>query len=217
MDRPTLPTPSYSHLSQYKDVYEPAEDSFLLMDALEKEKEFLQQLRPLICLEIGSGSGAVITFVASLLHSPAFYWATDVNPSACICTKKTLAQNGVTRFDVTAADLVSPMRQCLQGKVDLLIFNPPYVVTPSEEVGLGGITATWAGGKLGREVTDKLLPYVPHLLSESGVFYLIVLPENQPVNGPPNKELCIKYFSIKNFERTQHLMMTSAVFWMKEV
>ncbi len=32
--------------------------------------------------------------------------ATDVNPSACNCTKKTLSQNGVTKFDVTAADLV---------------------------------------------------------------------------------------------------------------
>ena len=93
------PTPSFSHLtsSDYQNVYEPAEDSFLLMDALEKESNFLKSMRfalhtpsqftsfqhslinslanrPLICAEIGSGSGAVVTFLATLLQSPSFYW-----------------------------------------------------------------------------------------------------------------------------------------------
>ena len=46
------PTPSLSHLTSthYQDVYEPAEDSFLLMDALEKEKDELEKLRCTLCV-----------------------------------------------------------------------------------------------------------------------------------------------------------------------
>ena len=65
------PTPSLTHLtpSHYREVYEPAEDSFLLMDALEKDSKTLRQLRhvceDLICL-------LVCTF-ASSIHMAHFH------------------------------------------------------------------------------------------------------------------------------------------------
>lgn len=43
----SYPTPIYSHAGRghFQDVYEPAEDSFLLIDALEKDAKSLKLMR----------------------------------------------------------------------------------------------------------------------------------------------------------------------------
>ncbi|MEE6480427.1 hypothetical protein FKM82_012567 [Ascaphus truei] len=106
---------------------------------------------------------------------------TDINPSAASCTLETARTNKV-HIDPIITDLVKGLLPRLQGQVDLLVFNPPYVVTPPEEVGSHGIEAAWAGGKIGREVMDRLFPLVPKLLSDTGLFYLLALKENNPGN-----------------------------------
>lgn len=177
----SFPTPSFAHPRQedYQNVYEPAEDTFLMMDALEKDADFLRKRRPLLCVEIGSGSGALITFLASILGPFTHYIATDINPIAAQCTSQTAKQNGVSICCVIT-DLVECLIPQILGKVDVLIFNPPYVVTPSEEVGSHNIEASWAGGKEGREVMNRLFPLVFTLLSNSGCFYLVTVAENKP-------------------------------------
>jgi release factor glutamine methyltransferase len=62
----------------------------------------------------------------------------------------------------------------------LLLFNPPYVPTPEEEVERGGIAAAWAGGWKGRRVIDRLIPLVPELLSENGEMLMVTVPDNDP-------------------------------------
>ncbi|NXG51723.1 HEMK2 methyltransferase, partial [Psilopogon haemacephalus] len=173
---PALPTPRYEPLG---DVYEPAEDTFLLLDALEQDTARLQQARVEICLEIGSGSGVVSAFLASIIGSSALYLCTDINPRAAHCTLETALLNNV-HLQPIITDLVQGLSPRLNGKVDLLIFNPPYVVTPSEEVESHGIEASWAGGIKGREVMDRVFPLVPDLLSPGGLFYLVTIKENDP-------------------------------------
>lgn len=53
-------------------VYEAAEDSFLLLDALEENIKACVK-KPLICLEVGTGSGAIIVALKKALGS------------ACVC------------------------------------------------------------------------------------------------------------------------------------
>ncbi|TYZ67120.1 hypothetical protein PybrP1_005377 [[Pythium] brassicae (nom. inval.)] len=169
------------------DVYEPAEDTFLFLDALQDELPFLAALDPATAMrEAMCGSGAVFVYLANALQSAsgggprAMFFATDVNPLAARVAHNTATINGVQAFDIVRTDLVSCCEQRLQHKVDVLLFNPPYVPTPSEEVGSTGIEAAWAGGRHGREVIDRLLPKLKELLAPAGVFYMVVVVENKP-------------------------------------
>ncbi|KAM6290205.1 methyltransferase N6AMT1 [Porphyrio hochstetteri] len=183
MAAPALPTPRYDHVGPhgpFRDVYEPAEDTFLLLDALEQDAARLRQAGIEICLEIGSGSGVVSAFLASsVIGSNTLYICTDINPMAAYCTQETALLNNV-HLQPVITDLVKGLSPRLNGTVDLLLFNPPYVVTPSEEVESHGIEASWAGGKKGREVMDRVFPLVPDLLSPGGLFYLVTIKENNP-------------------------------------
>jgi release factor glutamine methyltransferase len=82
MSKETIPTPDYSHLSSrdFEFVYEPAEDSFLLLDAIESEIETIHKLNPTICVEIGPGSGIISAGIGSVLKSASYVIACDINP-----------------------------------------------------------------------------------------------------------------------------------------
>lgn len=159
-------------------VYEPSEDSFLLIDSLEADFGSLKKSRPKFCMEIGSGSGVVITALALAARDkwPAFFIAIDINPEACRVTKNTSVING-TNIEIIQMDLISAIHT--RSVFDVIIFNPPYVVTDSIEVNDKRlIRRTWAGGKNGREVMDRLFPYIPDLLADNGTFYLLAIKEN---------------------------------------
>ncbi|KAI7837658.1 hypothetical protein COHA_008520 [Chlorella ohadii] len=168
----------------HRDVYEPAEDSFALVDALVAHREAWRERPPRLCLEVGCGSGYVICSLALLLRElgiAAQLLATDINPQAAAATRATLAAHEVAqRVDVLLCDLASALLPAVEGQVDLLVFNPPYVPTPDEEVSRGGIAAAWAGGARGRRVTDRLLPLLPRLLSPRGEAFLVAVHENDP-------------------------------------
>ncbi|CAH0401175.1 unnamed protein product [Chilo suppressalis] len=155
------------------------EDSFLLIDALEKDLNYLKEKNPTFCLEVGSGSGIVITAV-SMAFPETFCLCTDINKRACIMSKSTADHNNAL-LDSVNMNLIDSF---INNKFDLIIFNPPYVVTESGECGSKDLVASWAGGKNGREVTDKLLDMIPKKLAEDGVFYLLLIEENIP------KEVC---------------------------
>ncbi|OQV23499.1 putative HemK methyltransferase family member 2 [Hypsibius exemplaris] len=179
-------TPRTGHLSEarFESVYEPVEDSFLFLDALELNWEFITKLKPSICLEIGCGSGIISTFICQNLHglSECFMLCVDINPSAVQATQATFAGN-INRksavFDTVLGNLATGLLPVSHGTVDLILFNPPYVVTTTEELETGDLASkAWAGGVNGREVLDKFFPQAVELLSRDGAMYCVALKEN---------------------------------------
>ena len=175
-------------VSSHQEVYEPCDDSFALVDALLADRMKLLEHRPAVCMEIGCGSGYVITSLALMLRQDGLgvhYIATDMNPHAVMGTRETLEAHGV-HADLINTDIASGLEKRLAGLVDVMVVNPPYVPTPEDEVGAEGITASWAGGENGRSVIDRILPVVDHLLSEKGWLYLVTLTANNPA------EICLQ-------------------------
>src|SRR6187402_1766004 len=102
-----LPTPSTSHVA-FERIYEPAEDSYLLLDTLSShdEKAFLRKRfsdtdtdidtpSPLV-VEVGTGSGVVLSFLhahaeAILGRPDIITFGVDVNPFACEATTQTIS------------------------------------------------------------------------------------------------------------------------------
>lgn len=171
----------------FEHVYEPREDTFLFLDALEQEKEFLVKLvQPTICLEIGPGSGVVSAFVSTLLEEQhAVFLSCDINPKAAATARETIQRACKKQHhvaDTVIGDLCSPFGSRIDGRVDLLLFNPPYVVTDEDEVGCSDIRAAWAGGVNGMAVTSRFLPCISKLLSPQGACYMVLLQENDPLS-----------------------------------
>ncbi|KAH7590941.1 eRF1 methyltransferase catalytic subunit MTQ2 [Nakaseomyces glabratus] len=186
-----LPTPYVK--CDYEKVYEPSEDSFLLLDILEKERQYLadrfSKSLNVVC-EIGVGSGIVTTFMMQNTIPSAghlnLYYAIDVNPWALESTLTTADINNCKKsyLEPVQADLTSSFRT---REIDLLIFNPPYV--PAEDVPTipeetddqdKWLDLALLGGEDGMDVTNKVLDNLEAILSLSGVAYILFCARNKP-------------------------------------
>lgn len=170
-------------MSSHPEVYEPCDDSFALVDALLADRSNLLEHHPTMCMEIGCGSGYVITTLALILgqeDNDAYYIATDINPHAVRVTRETMEAHGV-HAELITTDIASGLERRLTRLVDVMVVNPPYVPTPEDEVGRDGIASAWAGGENGRSVIDKILPVADNLLSDRGWLYMVFLTANDPM------------------------------------
>ncbi|NHV45196.1 MAG: methyltransferase [Candidatus Verstraetearchaeota archaeon] len=131
-------------------VYEPAEDSYLLIDAV-------MPIASGDVLDLCCGTGIVGLCIANRVKSVT---SIDINPIAIKNTCENFKINLVyDKLNAIVGDLFSPLGKV---KFDLITMNPPYLW--EEEP----MDISWTGGKKGREIIDKFIINVGKFLKKEG-------------------------------------------------
>jgi len=133
-------------------VYNPAEDSYLLIKAIEingKEK----------ALDMGCGCGIIALHLAK---NGCSVTACDINEKAVKNSIMNAEKNGLK-----VKCIRSNLFEKIDDKFDLIVFNPPYLPTQNEDV-------AWDGGKEGIEIIENFLKNAKNYLEEKGRIYLLI-------------------------------------------
>jgi len=153
-------------LSLHSEVYEPAEDSFQLLDVVKickGDKVF----------EIGTGCGII---ALECCRRGAEVVCSDVNPFAVELAlqnyhaNKTLMKGS---FEIRKGDLFNVLNK--DESFDVIIFNPPYLPTKPEDLvgGSGWFDKTVDGGLDGLKETKRFIEGIHKYLEKNGTAYFI--------------------------------------------
>ncbi len=139
-------------------VYEPAEDSMLLL------RNAKGRLHGSV-LDMGTGSG-VLAIAATSEPRVTRVMAVDIDPEAITLARDRAKEQGVTgRIEFRVGDLFEGLEDEL---FDWILFNPPYL--PSEGA---ANEVSWSGGESGKEVIDKFLGEAISYIKPSGAILMV--------------------------------------------
>jgi release factor glutamine methyltransferase len=145
------------------EIYEPAEDSYLLSRVLNQTIPILLKQNPNIkFLEIGSGSGVLLETAKELGIKQSHIFASDINEDAVFHCKK-------LGFNCVYSDLF----ENIEGKFDIILFNPPYLPRDSENKESKTSQLITTGGETGSEIINRFLEQAENYLEEDGKIFLL--------------------------------------------
>lgn len=143
------------------EVYEPSDDSFLLMKRAKDLKGSV--------LDVGCGSG--IQSLANASENPGnSVTGVDINPRAVECSRYNAKLNKIENAGFSQSDLFEKIPK---KTFDGIIFNPPYLPTSRQEKIKGDINHAFDGGRDGRLVVDRFLLEFEKHLSLDGTLLLL--------------------------------------------
>ena len=152
------------------EIYEPAEDSYLMSKTLKSTiPELLNQNLNIKFLEIGSGSGILLETVKDLGIKESHIFASDINEESVEHCKG-------LGFNCVYSDLF----ENIEGKFDIIIFNPPYLPKDSREPQDSQLITT--GGETGAEITNRFLEQAENYLEENGKIFLLTSSLTKNIN-----------------------------------
>jgi release factor glutamine methyltransferase len=158
----------------------PRPETEMVVEVALEELRRLGGPRPL-AVDLGTGSGAIAISLAQEAPS-ARVWGTDRSEEALAVARANLSGMGAavaTRVRLSAGDWFTALPPNLQGQVDLIVANPPYV--GADEV-LPAEVADWepagalVAGPTGLEAVARIVADAPKWLRRPGVLVVEIAP-----------------------------------------
>jgi 16S rRNA (adenine1518-N6/adenine1519-N6)-dimethyltransferase len=143
------------------EVYEPADDTYLLAERLPAE------MRGTRVLDVGTGCGILAVISA---QRGADVVAVEISPQAMSTARLNARLNGVAnKVNLVRGDLLSSFRG---SAFELITFNPPYL--PVARNPRTWLERSWSGGPTGRAVTARFLRGLARVLGRNGRVLLVL-------------------------------------------
>ena len=146
-----------------REVYSPAEDSFLMLEAISTIPVANRDV-----LDVGTGSGIQGLYCALM---GANVTVTDIDPVSVGWVQQAAQTLGVT-LTAVQSDLFSNVSE----RFHLVLFNPPYLPSESFE------DRTVDGGSKGKDLAARFLAGLPTHLNEDGTALLLLSSQNDPAS-----------------------------------
>jgi len=127
-----------------------------------------------VAVDLGTGSGAIALSLAAECWPRVEVWATDTSADALAVARANLAGLGrrAAAVRLAAGDWFAALPDDLQGRVDVVVSNPPYVPA---EAPLPAAVADWepraalVPGTTGLEAIERIVAEAPGWLVADGV------------------------------------------------
>jgi release factor glutamine methyltransferase len=151
-------------IETHPEVYDPAEDSFLLVEEIPVTSQDT-------VLELGTGCG-LFSLAAALKGAKVV--CTDVNPYAVQLARRNNEQNHHRlkgTFEVRQGDLFFPISG--KERFSVIVFNPPYLPTTKKEKHGSWLDVATDGGADGLQLTKRFLHDLKiHLLKKGHAYFI---------------------------------------------
>jgi release factor glutamine methyltransferase len=162
-------TPNIFHyhdivIETHPEVYDPAEDTYLLLETLHIDSDDT-------ILELGTGCG-IIALNCACQGSRTI--CTDINPFAVQLTRRNIERNQIllrNSIEIRQGTLFSVLHE--KELFNIIIFNPPYLPTKKQETIGGWFDIATDGGQDGLRVTKRFIQGLKKHLLNNGRAYFI--------------------------------------------
>ena len=151
-------------IETHPEVYNPAEDTFLLLETLHTDSNDT-------VLELGTGCGLIALDCA---RKGSHVICTDINPFAVQLTRRNIKRNQPRlrgSIEIRQGNLFSVLHE--KDLFSVIIFNPPYLPTKKQEKIGGWFDIATDGGRNGLSVTKQFIQGLKQHLLNAGRAYFI--------------------------------------------